>query len=200
MRGAVVGLLVATAFVLSGCQYLLGPMMGGPVVMPGGSFDPSEFGSFDPGEFDSFDPNDPGFSPPPAIATYSKGSARLTIDGKTTALDALTGDAAVYEEIGADVGWTDGKGLFVRFFGEPGSAFGAGFVTIDRIADGKHWTTADPSGCKVSVPHADAKGLSGTATCKGLRWADAMASDPLDQGFIKSEPPFDAEMTFQAAP
>ena len=82
MRGVVVGLLVATAFILSGCQYLLGGMMGGPIIGPIG-------GSFDPGVFPSFDPNDPMFSMPPPSATYTKGSARLTIDGKATTLGSL---------------------------------------------------------------------------------------------------------------
>ena len=59
MRAAVVGLLVAAAFILCGCQYLLGGMMGAPIMLPGESFDPGDFGSFDPGDFGSFDPNDP---------------------------------------------------------------------------------------------------------------------------------------------
>ena len=102
--------------------------------------------------------------------------------------------------MGAQVGWTDGAGLYVRFFGEPGSPFGDGFVTLDRIADGKHWTTLDPSGCKVTIAQSDAKGLSGTATCKAARWVDAISADPLQSGEIKGEPAFDAEITFEAAP
>jgi hypothetical protein len=78
VRGAVIGLIVATAFILSGCQYLLGGMMGGPIVLPGGSFDPGAFGSFDPGMFGSFGPNGPQFSMPPPTATYSKGTASIT--------------------------------------------------------------------------------------------------------------------------
>jgi hypothetical protein len=60
--GAVAAALVAAAFVLSGCQYLLG--LNGLTPPPGaspdpgvfGSFDPSAVGSFDPGLFGSFDP------------------------------------------------------------------------------------------------------------------------------------------------
>ena len=90
MRGVVVGLLVATAFILSGCQYLLGAMMGGPMILPGGSFDPGAFGSFAPGDFGSFDPNDPIFSLAPALATYTKGSApnRSSVAPTTGALAA----------------------------------------------------------------------------------------------------------------
>lgn len=199
MRGAVIGLLIATAFVLSGCQYLLGGMLGGPVILPGGSFDPGDFGSFDPGDFGSFDPG-PVFSLPPPLETYTKGSATVTIDGKTTTLGSLNGTAATYEDLGAQVGWTDGAGLYLRFYGEPGSEFGDGFVLLDRVVDGKHWTTADPAGCKVTTAETAAKELSGTASCHGLRWADAIGSGPLDSSFIAGQAPFDLEVTFEAKP
>ena len=78
MRAGVVGLLVVAAFVLSGCQYLLGGMMGGPLVPPLG-------GSFDPGAFGSFDPNDPMFSLPPPLATFTTGAASVAIAGNTSA-------------------------------------------------------------------------------------------------------------------
>ena len=111
MRTAVVGLLVAAAFVLSGCQYLLGGMMGGPVL-------PSIGGSFDPGAFGSFDPNG-AFSLPPPLTTFTKGTGTVAIAGKTTALDRLNGTASIYEDFGTEVGWTDGNGMYVRFYGEP---------------------------------------------------------------------------------
>ena len=59
-RGVVAAALVGAALLLSGCQYLLGPLAGGPVFVPG----PGDFGSFDPGAFGSFDPNRPGFALP----------------------------------------------------------------------------------------------------------------------------------------
>ena len=206
MRGVVVGLLVATAFILSGCQYLLGAMMGVPVPMPGASFDPGVLGSFDPGVLGSFDPNDPAFSLPPPLATYTKGSATVTIDGKKTSLDSLNGTAAIYQDFGAEVGWTDGAGLYLRFYGEPGSPSGDGFVMLDRVVDGKHWTTVDPgatgapAGCKVTTAESPEKKLSGTASCHGLRWVDAIGTGPLEQGPIAGQPPFDAEITFEATP
>ncbi|MFL5689112.1 MAG: hypothetical protein ACJ77I_08970 [Chloroflexota bacterium] len=201
MRGAVVGLLVATAFILSGCQYLLGGMMGGPVLLPGQSFDPGMFGSFDPGDFGSFDPNEPLFSFPPPLSTYTKGSASVTIDGKTTAMDSLNGRAARYQDLGAEVGWTDGAGLFVRFYGEPGSpdGDGAGILILDRIVDNKHWTTGDFSRCKVSVSESADKTLSGTAACKGVRWADTMSS-AYGPGNVDGQAPFDVMVTFEAKP
>jgi len=200
MRAAAVGLLVAAAFVLSGCQYLLGGMMGGPILIPNGSFDPGEFGSFDPSDVGSFDPDE--FSFPPPTATFTKGSATLTIDGTASTLDKLSGNAAIYEGMGSEVGWTDGDGLYARFYGEPGSVFGDGFVTIDRVVGGQHWTVADPSACKVTLEKNDATGVSGTATCKDLRWVDALTAggSPTDPGFIKGEEPFDAEITFEATP
>lgn len=201
MRLAVAGLLVATAFVLGGCQYLLGGTMGGPLVPPiVGSFDPGAFGSFEPGVLGSFDPNT-FFSLPPPLTTFTKGTGSVAIAGKTTALDRLNGTASIYEDFGTEVGWTDGDGTYVRFFGEPESAYGDGFVTLDRITGGQHWTIADPSGCKVTITQNDAKGVVGTASCKGLRWVDALSTDgPTEPSYIAGEAPFDAEIAFQAAP
>jgi hypothetical protein len=207
VRASVVGLLLAAAFVLSGCQYLFGlaagggPIVpGGPVVVPGGSFDPGMFGSFDPGDFGSFDPNDPGFSMPPPTTTYTNGSATVTIDGQATTLGELSGTAGVYEGLGAEVSWTDGAGLYLRFYGEVDSPFGDGFVILDKIADGKHLTTIDPSGCKVAVDKDTGTTLSGTATCAGLRWADAISPTLEPPSASSGEPAFDAEITFRAEP
>ena len=202
MRAAVVGLLVVTAFVLSGCQYLLGGMMGVPVgpVLGGGSFDPGDFGSFDAGGFGSFDPGDFGSMPPP-LAVFTTGSASVTVAGKTTTLDTMNSGAAIYPEYGTAIGWTDGDGTYVHFYGETDPTYGDGFVMLDRIANGQHWTIYDPSGCKVTVKQNDAKGVSGTASCKGLRWVDAMsAAEPGEPSLVPGQAPFDAEITFQAAP
>ncbi len=138
---------------------------------------------------------------PPPLTTFTKGSGSVKIAGTTSTLDQLHGTAAIYADFGTEVAWTDGNGTYVRFFGEPGSSYGDGFVTLDRIAGGEHWTIADPSACKITVSEADAKGVAGTASCKGLRWVDAMStSGDLDPTFVAGEAPFDAEITFQAAP
>jgi hypothetical protein len=139
--GAVAAALVGAALVLSGCQYLLGPLGGGPVFIPG----PGDFGSFDPGEFGSFDPMEPAFSMPPPEATFTKGSAVVTIDGTATTLDRLAGNGVIYKDIGADVGWTDGNGNYLHLAGAGGLGF-PGFLSIDRIADGRH-LGADPTAC-----------------------------------------------------
>ena len=160
MRAAVAALFIGALFVLSGCQYLFG--MGippGPAVFPGGSFDPGDFGSFDP--------NEPAFSMPPPQVTYTSGSARVTVDGVPATLDKLNGTAATYVDFGTEVTWTDGKGLFLRFSGLP-SLFaqqGGAYLQIDRIRDGQHWTSSDPTRCPVTVSKQDATGLAGSATC-----------------------------------
>ena len=182
--GAVAAVLVVAALVLSGCQYLLGPLAGGPIIMPN-----------DPG-FGSFDPSDPGFSMPPPDATYTKGSAVVTIDGTATTLDRLTGNGVLYKDMGADVGWTDGKGTYVHFYGAGGLA-GPAFVSIDRIADGRHLGLPDPGACTVKIEVADAAGVAGTASCKGAHWVDMLNSFG---GFAPPSPghAFDAEITFEA--
>jgi hypothetical protein len=203
-RGAAVAILLATAFLVSGCQYLLGlnGLNGtppGPVI---GSFDPGALGSFDPGVFGSFDPGNPDESLPPPIATYTTGTASVTIGGTVTTLDGLTEPGTLYQDFGAEGSWTDGKGMYVQFNSDPSGASGAaGFVQIDRISGGQHLAAADPSRCKVTVKKADTTGLSGSATCTGLTWIDTMGGF---NGLTSSPPPigapFDATVTFEAAP
>jgi hypothetical protein len=200
MRGAAVAVLVGAAFLLSGCQYLLG--LGGLPVTPGTSFDPGAFPSVDPGLFGSFDPNDPGFSLPPPLATYSNGTATVTIAGTSTKLDKLSSPGTSYADFGQDVGWTDGNGLYFHFYGttDPGYP-GDGFVTIDRIRDGQHWAISDPGRCTINVTENDAKGIVGTATCTGAQWADTMATTTgSDPAVVAGEPAFDATVTFKALP
>ncbi len=199
MRGAIAGLLVGAAFVLGGCQYLLGPMMGGPNLPPLG-------GSFDPGGFGSFDPSDPGFSLPPPEAIYKTGSATVKINGTPATYDTLTGSAALIADFGANATWMDGRGHYVRVFGaKTGDSVidtEAGFVQVERIVDTHHWTSADPSTCKVTVTTADRTGFAGTATCTGLRWTDAIT--PVDASgnpaYVEGQAPFDLEVTFEAKP
>jgi hypothetical protein len=205
MRGVVVGLLVATAFILSGCQYLMGAMMGGPIGLPGGSFDPGAFGSFDPGDFGSFDPGAFG-SFPPADAIYKTGSATVKIDGTSSTYGTLAGPASLMADLGANAMWTDGHGHYLLVAGaksgNPLIDGGSDFVQVEQIVDDHHWMTGDPSDCKVDVTTADKTGFSGTASCKGLRWSDAIA--PFDASgnpaFVAGQAPFDLEVTFQAKP
>ena len=203
MRAAIVSLIVAAAFLLGGCQYLLGTTQSTILEQVGGSFDPGDFGSFDPNEFGSFDPNEPAFSLPPPLATFKSGTATVTIDGKATTLGKLTGTAATYEDFGTDVSWTDGKGLYLRFGSapEPGSPLGDEFVLLDWIHDGQHWTSSDPTECPVKVDKLNTAGLSGSASCTGLHWIDAMSmGSAAEPAPIPGEPAFDVAITFEAKP
>jgi hypothetical protein len=198
VRAAVVTVLVGAAFVLSGCQYLLGPgwWQSSTILEPPG-------GSFDPGAFGSFDPNEPAFSFPPPLVTYTSGAATVVIDGTTTTLGRLSGKAASYADFGTEVTWTDGKGLYLRFGSPPipQSIAGNGYFIIDRIRDGQHWMSSDAIACPVTIEKMDKTGLAGSASCKGLRWMDAMStmSGP-EPVLIAGQPRFDAQVMFAAAP
>jgi hypothetical protein len=81
--------------------------------------------------------------------------------------------------------------------------FSPAYLTIDRIVGTQHWTTLDSSRCVVTVTKADETGLAGTATCKGLRWSDALSmglGSSFQPPYISGEPAFDAEVTFEATP
>ena len=198
--GAVAAALVGAALVLSGCQYLLGPMVGGPIY----PIDPG-FGSFDPGEFGSFDPNEPAFSMPPPAAIYETGSATVTIGDSVTSLDRLAAPGSLMTDYGGSALFTDGAGNYLQVYGaKPGGStfIEPAFLTIDRIADGRHMTASDPVGCKVTITAADTTSFAGSASCKGLRWMDALApygatGHPI---YIKDLPAFDAEVAFSAKP
>jgi hypothetical protein len=171
---------------LAGCQYLFGLT---PLPPAGG------FGSFDPGDFESFGPE---LMPSPQ-AVFKSGSAEVTIDGTRTKLDRLVGTAAIYGVFGTEAGWTDGKGFYLRYYGPTEDSGDAGFLSFDRIQGGSHWTSMD-SGCKVELTKSDRTGLAGTATCTDLRWSDAMRGYGAGPSFIEGEAPFDATVTFEAAP
>ncbi len=190
MRLKAIAALAAVVFLVSGCQYL--SMFGDAGAFPVDPLQPGDFGSFDPG----------GFPMPSPIATFTEGSATLTIDGKTTMLDQLSGFAGAYDEFGTEVGWTDGSGTYVRFFGSGDPAFGPdqGFITIDRVVDGQHWTSSDPWICQVELDQGDSTGVAGTATCNGLHWMDAISGGDFIPTPNESGPAVDAEITFSATP
>jgi hypothetical protein len=196
-RAGIGALVAATAFILAGCQYLFGMSGMGP---PGGAFgsgDPGQFLSFDPVTFGSFEPD---FSMPAPSAVFTKGAATVTIDGRPVTLDRLSGMAATYPMLGSEATWTDGKGMYVRYYGS-GDSTEPGFVSFDRIRDGSHWTTDDPARCTVVTDHTDRTGIAGTATCTGLRWIDTMGGfGSGGDAYVAGEDPFDAAITFQATP
>ena len=183
--GLAAALAIVAAFAVAGCQYLFGltPLPGGPLE----SFDPGDFGSFGPG------------NPFPAAVVLKTGSATVEIDGTTTNLDLSSGSDT--GSFGTEATWSDGKGLYVRYFSS-GSTLGAedSFISIDQVRDGTHLTTMDPTACKLTVAKRDNTGLAGSATCKGLRWIDTMAGfEPVASPPVEGNP-FDAVITFEAAP
>lgn len=189
---------VSMALLVSGCGYLTSFLI--PPPFPNESFDPGLL-SFSPDE--SF-PTD--FDPQPSpVAVWTHGTATVTIDGKTTTLASLVGDGKLTVD-GGQVTWTDGAGWYVQIFGaakDPVYAgAGPGYLGIDKIADGQHWMTADPSSCDIAVTKSDASGLKGTASCKDMRWGDYMApfDDLTGPTLVKGEPAFDAMVTFEATP
>jgi hypothetical protein len=153
------------------------------------------------------------FPSPSPIAAYTSGSATITIKGgETIKLDKLAANSGVASLFGSNVRWTGSNGWNMRLNGAgSGAGFGpgtgGGFLTFDRIVDGQHLTTYDPSRCIVQIEVIDAKSLDGTATCKGIEWYDALDSPFGGAGPFGTsgpaevdEPKFDAEVTFEAFP
>ena len=182
-RVLVVGFVALATVSFAGCQYLLG--LPAPVPLdPGASPAP-----------------EPPFGPPQA--TYRTGKATLTIGDQVVTLDQLNGTGSLQNIYGADVSWTDGKGWYLRIIGvEPSAMVDGGYtmVTLDRIADGRHLTAYDDAGCQTKLERADTTGVNGTASCKSLRWTDAMAGGMFTGPTRTDEPAFAAEITFEAAP
>jgi hypothetical protein len=159
----------------------------------------------------------PGFVPPDAsgafpqpssIAEFLSGHATIAIgSGETIKLDRLHGDAQLNTVFGASISWENEAGWYARLIGggdSPGPAaeFPA-MLTIDRIVAGEHWTTRDSDRCVVDIDKADKSGIHGSATCKGLRWHDALSGyefNGIDEDLVPDQPKFDATITFEALP
>lgn len=121
------------------------------------------------------------------IAAYTTGTATIAITGgETIKLERVAQGSGVDSLFGSDVRWTGPSG----------------YITLDRIVDGQHWTTMfDGSRCITDVDLVDATGIRGSPTCKGVAWYDALDME-FTQGPPKplDEPKFDAEITFEAVP
>ncbi|HVL52864.1 MAG TPA: hypothetical protein VM344_01230 [Vitreimonas sp.] len=150
---------------------------------------------------------DDDFPEPSVIATYTQGSATLELaDGTVIELPNVAKGSNLATPMGSSVRWTGGDGWHLRLNGAGGDEmFGEmSYLTFDRLTDGEHWTTEYAMDrCIVDIDLADATGVRGSATCKGVRWYDALDQsfsfeqglpDPLD------EPKFEAEVTFEALP
>ncbi len=170
----VVALLVTG---VSGCG-LLDLLLGDPF-----AFDPDEFPFPSPG------------------TTFTSGTATIELQDETLVLDQLA-DGTVQSDLGIHVTWTNGEGWYLTFTGFPDAAFmpDNGYLSMDRIFDGQHWLLYDQSRCVTTTDQADAAGVVGSAVCRGLEWSDYFSAF---SGFglpeeIPGEPPFDAEITFEA--
>jgi len=166
------GLLVAT--VVGGCQDL--------------------FGAVPP----------PDFGMPQPVAVYREGRATVAVDGDPIiVLDELAETGTFDPSLGAGATFHNADGWYVRVMDATklgGFLTSPAYIQLDRIVGTEHWTSADPSRCVVTVSAADATGLMGKATCKGLRWSDALGTytGNFEPPYIKDAPAFDAEITFQA--
>jgi hypothetical protein len=173
-------ILLATG--VSGCS-LLNLLLGGPP-------------DFDP------DASAPPFPFPSTAPAFTTGSATIVTNGQTIHLDELAGDSTADAEFGTHVSWESEDGWYLTFSTYPdlGGFPSPTTISIDRIADHEHWVTLDPTRCVATADGAGATGVSGTATCRGLRWADFFSSY---SGIgipkpIPDQPAFDAEVTFEA--
>ena len=178
-RIAGAALVAVAALVVSGCAWLYG--LAAPYPYP---IEPS-----------------PGPS-----AAYTTGKATVTIGkGAAISLAELTEGGTMDALPRASASFRNAAGWYVRILGamKGASPYPTSFLTLERITDNQHWTTYDPSRCSVTVTKADATGLSGKASCTGLRWADALSvgvGSGYEPPYIKDQPAFDAEITFEAAP
>lgn len=152
-------------------------------------------------------PAEPDFSLPAASAAYGQGRATIAIagGGPDIVLDELVRPGTYEPSLGGDVAFRNADGWHLQVLGAStggGLVFGTGYVQLDRVSGGQHWTIFDPTRCIVTVSAADRTALRGRATCKGLRWSDAIGGGFSATGptYIPDEPAFDAEITFEATP
>jgi hypothetical protein len=152
-----------------------------------------------------FGPDLPSSSP---IASFSEGRATIAIDGgEPIELNDVGAASGIDAMFGSNVTWSNADGWHLRVNGA-GATFGGdiappemSYLSLDRITDGQHWTTYDPTRCIVDIEVADETAIRGTATCKGLEWYDSLdAFSGTTQPKAVDAPKFDAEITFEATP
>jgi hypothetical protein len=189
--------LALSPLLLSGCELLFaGGMFGGGFATPG--------------------PDGDGTFPAPSVrANYTSGTATIVITrggvAETVTLDSLAPGAQLTSMIGANVSWRNSDGWALALmafdpgeFGAPGAS--GGELTIQRVSGTDFWTTADYSAtprCIVDVAELSETGVSGSATCRGLRWIDGLSGPgglggPGGPAYVDGQDTFDAEVTFAA--
>jgi hypothetical protein len=191
--------VVLCAALGSGCQLLAGA-----------GFDPDGFGIPNGGvEGATSGPLEPTFTLPPdaasggptAIAAYHTGRAIVVLDdGTRLELDRLNPGPHVYQQFGSQVRWSNAFGWYVTVSGagaEPD--IGAPYVALDHIVGGQHLTIDDPAACSVVIETATPQQLHGSATCRSLRWTDAIDISIDGAHRDMGLPAFNAEITFEAS-
>jgi hypothetical protein len=156
------------------------------------------------------------------LASYSSGTATAEIsrDGtvETITFDRVGDGSTLNGLIGASVTWRNDSGWVLSLnaydvgsflapmaSGESGPSSYSGDVTLQRINGSDFWR-ADSYGmagsrCIVDIQEASETAVRGSATCRELRWTDGFAAPmPLEEAYIETEEPFDAEITFEATP
>lgn len=162
------------------------------------------------------------FPMPTVLAVYSQGTAELTMNqagAQSVVSFERVGPGSTLDSIaGASVTWRSDDGWVLRLtaydasfpypapsgLAEPESYFSD--VTLERIVGNELWraTSFGPAGNRCIVDASiTGEALSGSATCRGLRWVDGFAApyDPTAEGVaIEGQESFDAELTFEAQP
>ena len=151
----------------------------------------------------------PNGSPLPGEAVvYHSGTADVQLSGGTNERLhlRLVAGSSQSPGTGVELYFRDDNGWGLTLVGyDPAqsSLTSAGQLGIDRAIRG-HWEAQDDGrDCVVSLDTADSTGARGSATCKDLRWADALGGPTFSGGYgsyIRDEKPFDATITFQALP
>jgi hypothetical protein len=148
-----------------------------------------------------FGPGGP-FPTPTTEVHFTSGSATLTIDGETRVLDELAGDARIDGLLGLTVRWTDGAGWYlgIESFGDADDLEGGAYLSLDWIADNRHWTVWNSYECETTFERAGEFRVKGSATCEGLEWTDYLSNSTLSgpPEPVAGQAAFDVEMTFEA--
>jgi hypothetical protein len=149
----------------------------------------------------------PGDAFPSAAGTYTRGKATITITTGTRqviTLDRVSPGPHLYTEYGAEVRWLNDDGWALGLMAPTTGDAPPATIWIDRIVGKSHLTTQSmgmETRCIVDVTKVDASRVSGKATCKGLRWTDVLAGGMFLRSAppVANEPPFDAEIAFEAS-
>lgn len=178
---------------LAGCQYLFGGSLS--------AFDVGDSTSYPGLSFDAAN-----LMPSPSN-TWTHGRAQLTPAGAAPITLTLQ-SAAAYAEMGTWATWTDGTGWYVKLIGmtdvypAPMSSGDQPWaIELDRIVGGRHFVASEPD-CQISASQSTSAGITGTASCRAIGWADALADAPWARTSLAPADglPSSVEITFAATP